>query len=159
MLREIRAHRKKAERDKEARGLKKRWILIPAGVLLLLGLAVPWLPQKDASPLPAAVPVTERNMRDTEERGETVLLPPSPEAAPSEPPTRGLPEASADTEESEQTAEYAYVGSVNSDKYHLPTCSRVSAIREENRVGWASPEEAEAEGREACKICKPGEAE
>ncbi len=154
MSREIRAQRKKAERDKGARGLKKRWILIPAGVLLLLGLAVPWLPQKDAASLPATGPVTERDMRDTEERGETVLLPPAPEAVPLEPPTRGLPEAPAEPETSSQT-EYAYLGSVNSDKYHLPSCSRVSAIREENLVGWASVAEAEAEGREPCKICKP----
>ena len=85
-----------------------------------------------------------------------VLLNPEESA---EPPSRGLPETSAEGENPAQAEEYAYLGSANSDKYHLPVCSRVGAIREENLVGWASREEAEAEGREPCGICKPGQSE
>lgn len=51
--------------------------------------------------------------------------------------------------------EYTYVGSKKSDKYHLPSCRYAQSIDDENRIGWASREEAEAAGYEACKVCKP----
>jgi hypothetical protein len=38
------------------------------------------------------------------------------------------------------------VGSVNSDKYHLPWCSGAQRIKEENLVRFASIAEAEAKG-------------
>ena len=148
MLRVIRTGNNAVRSREEARGLKKRWILIPAGALLLLGLAVPWLPQRD--------PVRDRAVPAAEESAPLLM---QPVHGPSEPPSRGLSEAAAEGEGPAQAAEYAYLGSANSDKYHLPTCSRVGAIREENLVGWASREEAEAEGREPCGICKPGQTE
>ncbi len=39
-----------------------------------------------------------------------------------------------------------FVGSVNSDKYHLATCAVVKRIKPENRVCFASKEEAEKRG-------------
>lgn len=42
--------------------------------------------------------------------------------------------------------EGAYVGSKNSDKYHLPWCSGAQRIKEENKVWFASIEAAEQAG-------------
>jgi hypothetical protein len=39
-----------------------------------------------------------------------------------------------------------FVGSKNSDKYHLPSCSAAKRIKAENRVCFASKEEAEKRG-------------
>lgn len=40
----------------------------------------------------------------------------------------------------------AFVGSKNSDKYHLPKCSFAKRIKPENRVCFASKEDAEKRG-------------
>ena len=39
-----------------------------------------------------------------------------------------------------------YVGSVNSDKYHLPWCSGAKRINEANKITFASKEEARVAG-------------
>lgn len=46
-----------------------------------------------------------------------------------------------------------YVGSINSDKYHCPTCHHAGNILPENRICFSSKEEAEAEGYVPCKVC------
>ncbi len=50
--------------------------------------------------------------------------------------------------------EKAYVGSKNSTKYHLPWCSGAARIAEENKVWFASKEEAEAAGYTPAANCK-----
>lgn len=40
----------------------------------------------------------------------------------------------------------AFVGSKNSNKYHLPSCTAAKRIKPENRVCFASKEEAEKRG-------------
>lgn len=65
------------------------------------------------------------------------------------------PTGTPQPEERATSGEYAYVGSKNSNKYHLPSCRYAQSIDEGNRVGWTSREEAEAAGYEACKVCKP----
>lgn len=75
------------------------------------------------------------------------LVPATP--APTEeaqPPERSAPE---------EPGEYRYVGSRNSDKYHLPSCRYAQKIGEENRIGWVSREEAEEAGYSPCKTCDP----
>lgn len=52
-------------------------------------------------------------------------------------------------------SECTYVGSVNSDKYHLPSCRYAKNILPENRVCFGSKAEAEAAGYVPCKVCKP----
>lgn len=42
-----------------------------------------------------------------------------------------------------------FVGSRNSDKYHLPTCSFAKRIKPENRVCFSSEEDAKARGYKA----------
>ena len=48
-----------------------------------------------------------------------------------------------------------YVASKNGTKYYLPTCGTAKRIKEENRVWFASKEEAEATGYQAAQNC-PG---
>lgn len=50
------------------------------------------------------------------------------------------------------------VGSKDSDKYHLPTCSLVKNIKKENLVEFNSPEEAMKTGKAPCGVCKPPKA-
>jgi hypothetical protein len=44
------------------------------------------------------------------------------------------------------TGACVFVGSKNSDKYHLPACSFAKRIKPENRVCFASEEDAKAKG-------------
>ena len=48
----------------------------------------------------------------------------------------------------------AYVGSKNSDKYHLPWCSGAQRISEENKVWFATKAEAKAAGYIPAANCK-----
>lgn len=52
-------------------------------------------------------------------------------------------------------AEYKYVGSVKSNKYHYPTCKWALKIKPENLVTFKSAKEALAAGYVPCKVCKP----
>jgi micrococcal nuclease len=49
-----------------------------------------------------------------------------------------------------------YVGSVKSDKYHLPSCRYVKDIKEKgNAIYFDTKEDAEKQGYVPCKVCKP----
>jgi hypothetical protein len=52
------------------------------------------------------------------------------------------------------TSEKKYVASKNSTKYHLPWCSGAARIAEENKVWFASKEEAAAAGYAPAANCK-----
>ena len=52
-----------------------------------------------------------------------------------------------------QNANCALVGSKNSDKYHLPSCSSAARIKSENRVCFSSEEEARSKGYTPAKSC------
>lgn len=47
-----------------------------------------------------------------------------------------------------------YVASKNGSAYYLPWCGGVSRIKEENKVWFATKEEAEANGYRPAKTCK-----
>jgi len=49
----------------------------------------------------------------------------------------------------------AYVASQKSEVFHRASCSYVARIKAENRICFASREEAIASGRRPCKRCKP----
>lgn len=53
------------------------------------------------------------------------------------------------------TAEGVFVGSVNSDVYHYPTCTYAQRIYPENQIWFASSDEARANGYRPCKVCNP----
>jgi len=48
-----------------------------------------------------------------------------------------------------------YVGSIKSDKYHLPTCKYAEVILKENQIWFDSKAEAVSEGFKPCGVCKP----
>ncbi|MEW6727094.1 MAG: Ada metal-binding domain-containing protein [Bacillota bacterium] len=48
-----------------------------------------------------------------------------------------------------------YVGSIKSNKYHLPTCRYAEAITSESRIWFMTEAEALAAGYEPCGVCKP----
>jgi hypothetical protein len=48
-----------------------------------------------------------------------------------------------------------FVGSINSDVYHYPTCSSAQQILTANRVWFSSSSDARAHGYRPCLICKP----
>jgi len=52
-------------------------------------------------------------------------------------------------------ADYKYVGSVKSNKYHYPTCQWALKIKAENLVTFKSAKEALEAGYIPCKVCKP----
>lgn len=53
------------------------------------------------------------------------------------------------------TAEGVYVGSINSDVYHYPTCTYAQRIYPENQIWFSSPADARARGYRPCKVCRP----
>ena len=53
------------------------------------------------------------------------------------------------------SADYKYVGSANSKKYHYPTCKWAKKITPKNMVTFKSAEEALKAGYVPCKVCKP----
>ena len=48
-----------------------------------------------------------------------------------------------------------YVGSINSDVYHYPTCRYVKQIYPENKIWFSSASDARAHGYRPCKVCNP----
>ncbi len=52
-------------------------------------------------------------------------------------------------------ADYKYVGSKKSDKYHYPTCEWAQKIKPENLVTFKSAEEAIKAWYVPCKVCRP----
>lgn len=53
----------------------------------------------------------------------------------------------------EQGALEGYVGSINSDKYHLPSCKYVSTIKPKNIISFENEVKAEAAGYSPCSYC------
>jgi len=52
-------------------------------------------------------------------------------------------------------ADYKYVGSAKSDKYHHPTCQWAQKIKAGNLVTFKTVKEAQDAGYVPCKVCKP----
>lgn len=64
------------------------------------------------------------------------------------------PDSSASLETGNTTPQNcAYVGSKNSNKYHLPTCRWAKQIKPENRVCFSSEDEAKSRGYLPDKNC------
>lgn len=59
-------------------------------------------------------------------------------------------------ENAAKTGDYDYIVNKNSLKFHLPGCSAVESMKEENKLYFkGSREEAVEDGYEPCGICKP----
>lgn len=52
-------------------------------------------------------------------------------------------------------ADFKYVGSAKSNKYHYPSCSSAHRIKPSNLVTFQSAKEALEAGYIPCKVCKP----
>jgi methylphosphotriester-DNA--protein-cysteine methyltransferase len=52
-------------------------------------------------------------------------------------------------------ADYKYVGSSKSNKYHYPSCEWAAKINPKNLVTFKSVKEAMDAGYVPCKVCKP----
>jgi hypothetical protein len=52
-------------------------------------------------------------------------------------------------------ADYKYVGSANSNKYHYPDCKWAKKISPKNLITFKTVQEAMKAGYVPCKICKP----
>jgi methylphosphotriester-DNA--protein-cysteine methyltransferase len=52
-------------------------------------------------------------------------------------------------------ADFKYVGSKNSNKYHNPDCKWAKKISPKNLVTFKTAEEALAAGYVPCKVCRP----
>ncbi|MBQ7336756.1 MAG: MBL fold metallo-hydrolase [Clostridia bacterium] len=57
------------------------------------------------------------------------------------------------TSDTTAVTEYAYIGNLNSKKYHRTDCYALPS--EENRIYFTTKEEAQTAGYEACGICNP----
>lgn len=57
--------------------------------------------------------------------------------------------------QAKNAAEKEYVGSVNSNKYHIPECKWAQEILPSNQIWFSSREEAVTKGYIPCKVCKP----
>ena len=62
---------------------------------------------------------------------------------------------SSELRDSFEDGEYLYIGSKNSDKYHLPDCTSAKKIKKENRVYFRDVWEAREVGYSPCKACNP----
>lgn len=102
---------------------------------------------------------TEESMTQKETKPEPISEPepvPEPEPAPEPEP---VPEAKPEAEEvppAEKTDEpiLDFVLNTNTKKYHVPTCSSVSDIKDKNKAFYTGTvSEVEAMGYVACKRC------
>lgn len=50
---------------------------------------------------------------------------------------------------------HTYVGSVNSNVYHYPSCRYAQKIKPDNQVWFENVKGARDSGYEPCKVCKP----
>lgn len=62
---------------------------------------------------------------------------------------------SANNANSEVNKEKVYVGSIKSDKYHIPTCRYAKTIKSENQIWFGTKAEASSAGYMPCGTCKP----
>lgn len=62
---------------------------------------------------------------------------------------------SKDNDDSTSGYQATYVGSVNSDKFHDPSCSHAKRIKEGNLVTFSSRDDAVNSGYSPCGVCHP----
>ncbi len=85
----------------------------------------------------------------------TIELPVSPTPGPAGVAAVGEPTTAPTSPLPSGPAQGQLVGSKNSTRYHLPWCSGAKAIREENKIWFASADEAKAAGYTPAANC-PG---
>lgn len=108
--------------------------------------------EPDITPAEPAKPLEES--KPTEPAEQPVSEPVSePTSAPASEPA---PEPSTPvTETISPKSSGVYVGSVDSDKYHNPSCRFAKEILPENEIWFDSAEDAQASGYSPCGSCRP----
>jgi len=61
----------------------------------------------------------------------------------------------SDSSKEKAVPQYKYIGSINSTKYHRPTCEWAKKIKPKNAIYFKDKKEAEQIGYVPCKVCKP----
>ncbi|MBR6120374.1 MAG: hypothetical protein IKQ04_08670 [Oscillospiraceae bacterium] len=129
-------------------------------------------PAPSSEPSPASEPASSLPCSEPVSEAPSPTLAPQTEAAQeavgeaaSEPETAApLPDRAnpAQTEppepesEAEPEAQVRYVANTNTKKFHTPSCSSVTDMKESNKLYFTgSREELIAQGYEPCKRCKP----
>lgn len=102
----------------------------------------------EASPSATAEPSEEPSV------GPSATPDPGPEETPSVAPSQA---PSVDPEQAfrDSLRKYKYVGSSESDRYHVPICRWTSSINDGNLVHFDTAEEARAAGYSPCGSCHP----
>jgi len=67
----------------------------------------------------------------------------------------GSSSSSSSSGSGSSTSSASYVGSVNSDKYHKPSCYWAGQINPSNEIWFTSKSDAASYGYVACKVCDP----
>jgi hypothetical protein len=116
--------------------------------------------QKDQTAIVETVPEEKERIESVaSEKVEQNKETKEEQTAPSMPadPAPQKPEVSVDPEQAlrDKLAQYNYVGSSESDKYHKPKCKWTSKINDGNLVHFDTEDEAESAGYEPCGTCKP----
>lgn len=88
-----------------------------------------------------------------ESQAEETAAPPLIPTTPSKPPEVQVERGEQTEEKQEEKLQSQFVGSKNSDKYHLPDCRWAKRIKPENQVWFSSEEEARAKGYQPCSQC------
>ncbi len=65
----------------------------------------------------------------------------------------GKEDESTKEEQSDSKKDCAFIGSKNSNKYHLPSCRYAKNIKEENIVCFSDQQDAENKGYKPCGQC------
>jgi hypothetical protein len=81
---------------------------------------------------------------------------PTPTAIPTSTPTpTSKPQASTSPTPSSLSYTGPFVGSKNSDVYHVPWCYEAQKIKPQNLVTFPNAKAAQAAGYRPCEVCKP----
>lgn len=113
---------------------------------------------------PPEVPISDKTAQTSFGDSTASDIAPAAPAAPieaSEPTEHPVSEAIAPsgaepvTETTSQKSSGVYVGSVDSDKYHNPSCRFAKEILPENEIWFDSIEDAQNSGYSPCGGCRP----
>lgn len=107
-------------------------------------------PAGDASEPAVSQEVQDQKTEPTQEAQEPVGDTTPPEEQIQEPPAPTQDPAENQPVQSDGT----YVGSVDSDKYHIPGCRFAKEILPENEIWFDTKEEAQAAGYSPCGVCQ-----
>lgn len=108
--------------------------------------------------LPSETPEETRQAQPTVTATPTATPTPTPAPTPTPTPAptpKPTPKPTAVDTPAPVQSVGVFVGSVESDKYHYPSCRHAKKILESNEIWFSSAEEAQSIGYNPCKVCDP----